>query len=104
MTCLAPVCLRYGVFAKRVECLDKITDFFGKRCAFGSRNPFQPQTALIYAQQAENLPGFLDYRLTSNITFQVMAVADVSAGYQDAVGSFQKSPEQKAVIHPPGAH
>jgi hypothetical protein len=84
--------------------LNKIPDFFGKRCPFGSRNPFQSQAALIYAQQAEYLPGFFDYRLTSNITFQVMTIADVSAGYQDAVCAFQKSPEQKAVIHSAGAH
>jgi len=84
--------------------LGKIVDFFGKRCAFGCRNPFQPQAAFIYPQQSEDLPGFFDYRLTSNITFQVMAVADVSAGYQDAVCPFQKSPEQKAVIHSAGAH
>ena len=33
-----------------------------------------------------------------------MTVSDVSAGYQDAVCPFQKSPEQKAVIHSAGAH
>ena len=33
-----------------------------------------------------------------------MAVADVSAGYQDAVCPLQKSPEQKAVIDPAGTH
>jgi hypothetical protein len=84
--------------------LDKIPDFFGKRCTFGSRNPFQSQAALIYPQQAKNFPGFSYYRLTSNITFQVMAFTDVSAGYEDAVCPFQKSPEQKAVIHSAGTH
>ena len=33
-----------------------------------------------------------------------MTIADVSAGHQDAVCPFQKSPEQKAVIHSAGAH
>jgi len=33
-----------------------------------------------------------------------MAVADVSAGDQDAVRPFQESLEQEAVIHPAGAH
>ena len=33
-----------------------------------------------------------------------MTVADVSAGYQDAVSPFQESLEQKAVIDPAGAH
>ena len=33
-----------------------------------------------------------------------MAVADVSAGHQDAVSPFQKRLEQKALIDPTGAH
>ena len=33
-----------------------------------------------------------------------MTIADVSAGYQNAVDAFQKSSEQKAVIYPSGAH
>ena len=33
-----------------------------------------------------------------------MAVADVSAGNQDAVRPFQKCLEQKAVIYPAGTH
>jgi hypothetical protein len=33
-----------------------------------------------------------------------MTVADVSAGNQDAVGSFQEGLEQKAVIDPAGTH
>ena len=33
-----------------------------------------------------------------------MTVADVSAGNQDAVGPFQESLEQKAVIDPAGTH
>ncbi len=33
-----------------------------------------------------------------------MTVADVSAGNQDAICSFQESLEQKAVIHPAGTH
>jgi hypothetical protein len=84
--------------------LNKQTNFFGECSPFRSGNPFQSQAALIYPQQAENFPGFSYYRLTSDITFQVMAFADVSAGYQDAVCPFQKSPEQKAVIHSAGTH
>ena len=33
-----------------------------------------------------------------------MTVTDVSAGNQDAVGPFQESLEQKAVIYPAGTH
>ena len=33
-----------------------------------------------------------------------MTVADVSTGDQDAIGAFQESLEQKAVIDPAGAH
>jgi hypothetical protein len=84
--------------------LNENSDFFGKRRSFRCRNPFQPQAALINAQQSQYLPGFFNDLLTSNITFQVMAIANVSAGYQYAVCPFQKSPQQESVIDSAGAH
>jgi hypothetical protein len=84
--------------------LNKRANLFGKRRAFRSGNPFQLQTALINSQQPEQLPGFFDDLLAFYITFQVMTVADVSAGNQDAVRPFQKRPEQEAVIYPAGTH
>jgi hypothetical protein len=84
--------------------LNENSDFFGKRRPFRCRNPFQPQAALINAQQSQYLPGFFNDLLTSNITFQVMAIANVSAGYQYAVCPFQKSPQQESVIDSAGAH
>jgi hypothetical protein len=63
-------------------------DFCGKRRAFGRGNPFQPQAALIDSQQAEHFPGFFNDFLASNITFQVMTIADVSAGHQHSVRPF----------------
>ena len=84
--------------------LIKRANFFGKGGTFGSGDPLQPQTAVIDPQQPEQLPGFFNDRPASDITFQVMAVADVSAGNQDAVGPFQKRLEQKSLIDPAGAH
>jgi hypothetical protein len=84
--------------------LKKQTDFFGKRSPFRSGNPFQPQAAFINPQEPEHLPGFFNDLLASYITFQVMTIADVSAGNQDTVRPFQESLEQKAVIHPAGTH
>ena len=73
------------------EQLNNRANFFGKRCSFGSGNPFQPQAALINPQQPEHLPGFFNDFLASHITFQVMTVTYVSAGNQNAVRPFQKS-------------
>jgi hypothetical protein len=84
--------------------LNKPTNFFCKRCAFRCGNPFQSQTAFINSQQPEQLAGFFNDLPASYITFQVMAVADVSAGNQDAVRPFQESLEQEPVIQPAGAH
>ena len=56
------------------------------------------------ARTDNNIPGFLNDILASDITFQVMAVADMSAGNQDAVCPFQERLEQEAVIDPAGAH
>jgi hypothetical protein len=83
---------------------NKLPDLFGKCRSFRSGDPLQPQTALINTKQPEQFPCFFDDLLTSYITFQVMTVADVSAGNQDAVRSVQKSLEQKAVVHPAGTH
>jgi hypothetical protein len=94
----------YRVVSYFIEQLNEQTNFFGKRSPLRSGNPLQPQTALIDSQQPQELAGFFNDLLASYITFQVMAVADVSAGNENAVGPFQKRLEQKAVIHPAGAH
>jgi hypothetical protein len=87
-----------------IEQLNKRTDLFGKRRPFRGGNPLQPQTLLVDSQQPEQLAGFFNDLLASYITFQVMTVADVSAGNQDTVRSLQKSFEQKAVIDPARTH
>jgi len=48
--------------------------------------------------------GFFDNLFAFYITFQVMTVADVSAGNQNAVCPFQERLEQKAMIYPAGTH
>jgi hypothetical protein len=68
--------------------LNKRINFFGKRRTFGYGNPFQPQAALIDSQQAENFPGFFNDLPASDITFQVMTIADMSAGHQHSVRPF----------------
>ena len=79
-------------------------NFFCKRRTLGRGNPFQPQAALINSQQPEHFPGFFDDLAASDITFQVMTIADVSAGHQHTVRPSQKRLKQEAVIHPAGAH
>jgi len=86
------------------ELFDKGANLFGKRCALRGGNPLEPQAGLINPQQPQQFPGFFNDSPASNITLQVMTVADVSAGHQYAVGAFQKRLEQKAVIYPAGAH
>ena len=87
-----------------IEQLNKRTYFFGKRRSFRGRNPLQPQALLIDSQQSEQLAGFFNDLPAFYITFQVMTVADVSAGNQDAVRSFLESLEQKAVIDSARTH
>ena len=87
-----------------IEQLNERMNLFGKRRSFRSGNPLQPQALRVDSQQPEQLTGFFNDLLASHITFQVMAVADVSAGNQDTVRSFQKSFEQKAVIDPNRTH
>jgi hypothetical protein len=84
--------------------LNKRINFCGKRRAFGRGNPFQPQAALIDSQQTEHLPGFFNNRPASDITFQVMAISDMSTGHQHTIRPSQKRLEQEAVIHPACAH
>ena len=79
-------------------------NFFGKRRSFGSGNPFQPQAALINSKQPEHFPGLFNDLPASDITFQVMTIADMSAGHQHTVRPFQKRLKQEAVIQPAGAH
>ena len=79
-------------------------NFFCKRRTLGRGNPFQPQAALVNPKQPEQFPGFFDDLAASHITFQVMTIADVSAGHQHTVRSFQKSLQQESVMYPAGAH
>jgi hypothetical protein len=93
-----------GIVPKLFEQLNKGANFRGKCSTFGGRNPFQPQAALINPQQPEDFPGFFNYLLTAYITFQVMTVADVSAGYHHTIGAPKKGLQQEAVVDPAGAH
>ena len=45
-----------------------------------------------------------DFFLRISITFQVMAVTDVSTGHQYAIGSFFESADNEHRIHPSGTH
>ncbi len=44
----------------------------------------------------EDVPGIFHHLLALNITLQVMAIADMSPGHQDAVRTLGKCVEQKA--------
>jgi hypothetical protein len=79
-------------------------NFFGKRRPFGRGNPFQPQAALINSKQPEHFPGFFNDLAASDITFQVMTIANMSAGHHHTARPSQKRLQQEAVIHPAGAH
>jgi hypothetical protein len=79
-------------------------NFFCKRRTLGRGNPFQPQAALVNPEQPEQFPGFFDDLAASDITFQVMTIADVSAGHQHTVRPSQKRRQQETVMHPAGAH
>jgi hypothetical protein len=48
--------------------------------------------------------GQKDFLLSLNITFQVMAVTEVSTGHEDTVGPLLKGLDYKNRIHPTGAH
>jgi hypothetical protein len=46
----------------------------------------------------------LKHLLRFDITFQVMAVTEVSASHQHAIGTVLEALEDKIGIYPPGAH
>ena len=79
-------------------------NFSGKRRPFGGGNPFQAQAVLIDAKQSQYFPGFFNDLPASDITFQVMAISDMSTGHQHTVRPSLKRLKQEAVIHPAGAH
>jgi len=79
-------------------------NFFGKRRPFGGGNPFQAQAVLINSKQPEHFPGFFNDLPASDITFQVMAISDMSTGHQHSIRPSQKRLKQEAVIHPAGTH
>ncbi len=80
------------------------SNFFGKNDPLGSGNPFETEVPLIDPEQLEYLVDFLDHLLTLHITYQVIAVPDVSAGNHHAIGTRCKGVEQKTVVDPAGAH
>jgi hypothetical protein len=62
----------------------------------------EPKTA--DAGKLQQLLGNPDLFFRLNITFQVMAVADVSAGHQRTVTTFPQRSGNEHGIHPAGAH
>jgi hypothetical protein len=62
------------------------------------------QSPLVNSKQPQDLQGFIDDLLTLDITFQVIAVADVSPRYHHAVHAGAEGIEYEAMIHPSGTH
>jgi hypothetical protein len=54
--------------------------------------------------QIEEFPGQTDLLFGLNITFQVMAITDMSPGYQHAVTPLLERFQDKQGIHAAGAH
>jgi len=76
----------------------------GKLGALRRGDPLKANALRLDAQQAyQFFSGFKDFTHL-DITIQVMTVADVSAGDQDAVGAILESLEDKIGVDPPGTH
>ena len=76
------------VLSKPFEESIKITDLLCKLGAFRRGNPLDPEASLVNSQKTEVCVGFFYYLLAFYITFQVMAVADVSPGNQNPLCTF----------------
>lgn len=98
------VLFRQRVGTHFLQELRERTDLLGKDGPFGCGNPFEVQVSFIRPKECQDFPGILDDLLALNITFQVMAVTNVSTGHHDAVGPCLEGIEQERVIDPPRAH
>ena len=85
-----------GVFPKPGQDFIEIMDLLGKLCAFRGGNPFHPEASFIDSQKSKIFKGLIDYLLAFHITFQVMAVADVSPGDQNPVGTLGEGAQKEA--------
>jgi hypothetical protein len=74
-------------FAHFCKQLSEGSYLIGENVAFRSGNPFQPEALLLDSQELQDTVRFLDHLETLLITSQVMAVAEVSARDQHAVGT-----------------
>jgi hypothetical protein len=70
--------LRQGVPPQLFEELSERPHFLSKERPFRGGNPFQAKIALIHAEQPQDFVRIFNHLLTLHITFQVMAVTDVS--------------------------
>ncbi len=70
--------------------LDEFRDDFSKSRTFRRRDPFEHETFGVDARKVEELFHEVDSLDGHVITIQVMAIADVSAAYEDAVSAFLK--------------
>lgn len=75
---------------QRFNLFRKLTHNFGKADAFGRGNPFQTQPVGCDSQKVNQLLSEMKHLFGFNITILVMAVTDMSAGDQNAVGPFLK--------------
>jgi hypothetical protein len=83
--------LHERIGAQASDLISKITDHFSESRPFRCGNPLSTQARIFDAKKPHQLPGLLQHFLSFFITFQVMAFADVSTGYKNAVSPFFKS-------------
>jgi hypothetical protein len=84
--------------------LSKCSRHFGKFGALGRRYPFETEPFRLNAEDSDELFRGFEHFFSFHITFQVMAVADVSTGDKDTVGAVLKPLQNEIGIYPPGAH
>lgn len=82
------------------DLLGKAGSHFGKLCPFCGRDPFQSDSPWIYTKQIHKLLGGTENFLAFDITLQVMAVTDVSAGYKDTIRAVLKAFEDEVRVDP----
>jgi hypothetical protein len=91
-------------FSQTLDGFRGLGDHFHEALGFSGRHPGQMEPLASDAGQLEQLLGQSDLFFRLNITFQVMAVADVSAGYQRAVTALPQRSRDEDRIHPTRAH
>jgi hypothetical protein len=89
---------------QRLYYLGKLGRHFGKFGAFGRRYPLKAKPFRLYPQDIDQRFRRSEHFFSLYITFQVMTVADVSAGDQDTISTVLKSLENEIGIYPPGTH